>query len=186
MRAAYVTAIVALILFALDRIIPKKPETFILATPEVSSIAINAINSTMQAMDATQQAIQTQIASFTTPPPPAPSFAVLVGIKTINLTIEAVLGAGNVKSEVVVISYRAEDDAALPLESWSLHDEDGNSFVFPRLILHRNGAVQVHSAAGVNTVVDLFWGLSQPVWQSGENALLYDPEGKLRAVFRVP
>jgi len=181
-RAVFIAAILSLIsmliVFALERIFPKKPEIVVMDTIQLLP--------TVQAVQTQQQVIQTQIASFTTPPPPDPVIVYVVGGKEIRLTIEAILGAGNVKTETVVISYRAEGDAALLLENWSLHDEDGNYFIFPALILHGNGAVQVHSSTGVNTVIDLYWGLNEAVWQSGENALLYDPEGDLRAVFRVP
>jgi hypothetical protein len=58
--------------------------------------------------------------------------------------------------------------------------------VFPQLILHPNGAVQVHTGSGTNTVIDLYWGEGEPVWQSGELAQLFDPNGNKRAEYKVP
>jgi UDP:flavonoid glycosyltransferase YjiC (YdhE family) len=36
------------------------------------------------------------------------------------------------------------------------------------------------------TVIDLYWGLNDPVWESGEEAQLLDPSGNVRAVYTVP
>lgn len=102
----------------------------------------------------------------------------------IPVEIVSVVGAGTLSAEWVVVSYRGEDQ--LNLANWELRDEDRNVFVFPQLILYPNGAVQIHTASGTNTVIDLYWGESEPVWESGEEAQLYDPSGNLRAVYRVP
>jgi len=102
----------------------------------------------------------------------------------IPLQIVSVVGAGTLNAEVVVIRYRGAGQ--LNLAGWQLKDEDGNVFTFPQLILFANGAVQVHTAAGNDTVIDLYWGAPQAVWRSGENARLYDTQGNLRAVYRVP
>lgn len=102
----------------------------------------------------------------------------------IPITISSVVAAGILESEIVVIRFEGEDE--LNLTSWQLKDDDGNTFTFPQLTLYQNGAVQVHTIAGTDTVIDLYWGIGQPVWNSGENASLYDSQGNLRAVYRVP
>lgn len=102
----------------------------------------------------------------------------------IPVEIVSVIGAGTLSAEWVVVSYKGEDQ--LNLAQWELRDEDRNVFVFPQLILHPNGAVQVHTASGTNTVIDLYWGESEPVWESGEEAQLFDPGGNLRARYQVP
>jgi len=102
----------------------------------------------------------------------------------IPVEIVSVIGAGTLNAEWVVISYKGEDQ--LDLARWELRDEDRHVFVFPQLVLHPNGAVQVHTASGTNTVIDLYWGESDPVWQSGEMAQLFDPNGKKRAEYKVP
>jgi hypothetical protein len=98
--------------------------------------------------------------------------------------IVSVIGAGTLNAEWVVVSYKGEDQ--INLANWELRDDDRNVFVFPQLILHTNGAVQVHTTSGTNTVIDLYWGESDPVWESGEEAQLYDPNGNLRAKYKVP
>lgn len=102
----------------------------------------------------------------------------------IPVQIESVVGAGTLNAETAVIHYSG--DGQLNLAGWQLKDEDGNTFTFPQLTLYKNGSVQVHSSAGTNTVIDLYWGFGEPVWGSGENARLYDSQGNLRAVYRVP
>jgi len=102
----------------------------------------------------------------------------------IPVEIVSVIGAGTLNAEWVVVSYSGDDQ--INLARWELRDEDRNVFVFPQLILHPNGAVQIHTASGTNTVIDLYWGESDPVWQSGEEAQLLDPGGTVRAQYVVP
>jgi hypothetical protein len=111
--------------------------------------------------------------------------AATVNPKTdIAVKISRVVGAGAKDSEIVVVKF--EGEGQLDLSSWQLKDEDGNTFKFPKLILYPNGAVQVHTITGSDTVIDLYWGIGEPVWSSGENARLFDAQGNLRAVYRVP
>lgn len=102
----------------------------------------------------------------------------------IPVEIVSVIGAGTLNAEWVVVRYKGEEQ--INLANWELRDEDRNIFVFPQLILHTNGAVQIHTTSGTNTVIDLYWGESDPVWESGEEAQLYDPNGTLRAKYQVP
>lgn len=102
----------------------------------------------------------------------------------IPVKISSVVGAGTMESEIVVVKFEGEGE--LDLASWQLKDENGNTFTFPKLTLYPNGAVQVHTNAGTDTVIDLYWGIGESVWGSGENARLFDSQGNLRAVYRVP
>jgi hypothetical protein len=102
----------------------------------------------------------------------------------IAVKISSVVGAGTLNSEIVVVKF--EGEGQLDLASWQLKDEDGNIFKFPQLTLYPNGAVQVHTVTGTDTVIDLYWGIGDAVWSSGENARLFDAQGNLRAVYRVP
>jgi hypothetical protein len=102
----------------------------------------------------------------------------------IAVKISSVVGAGSLNAEVVIVKF--EGEGQLDLASWQLKDENGNIFKFPKLTLYPNGAVQVHTVTGTDTVIDLYWGLGEAVWSSGENARLFDAQGNLRAVYRVP
>ena len=102
----------------------------------------------------------------------------------ILIEIVSVVGAGTLDTEVVVVRYNGEGE--LGLANWQLKDENGNTFTFPQLILYTDGAVQVHTVSGSDTVVDLYMGLRDPIWESGEVAKLFDPQDNLRATYRVP
>ena len=102
----------------------------------------------------------------------------------IPVEIVSVIGAGTLNAESVVVSYKGEDQ--INLAGWELRDEDRNVFVFPQLVLHTDGAVRVHTTSGTDTVIDLYWSASNPVWESGEEAQLFDPSGNLREVYKVP
>jgi hypothetical protein len=102
----------------------------------------------------------------------------------IPVEIVSISGAGTLNAEVVVIQYNGEGQ--LGLANWQLKDDNGNTFTFPQLTLYPKGAVQVHTASGSDTVVDLYMGLRDPIWESGEMAHLYDPQNNSRATYRVP
>ncbi len=102
----------------------------------------------------------------------------------IPVEIVSVIGAGTLNAEWVVVAYKGDDQ--INLANWELRDEDLHVFVFPQIVLHKDGAVQVHTSTGTNTVIDLYWNASDPVWQSGEEAQLFDPSGNLRAKYKVP
>jgi hypothetical protein len=102
----------------------------------------------------------------------------------VPVEIVSVVGAGSLGAEVVVVRYNGEGQ--LGLANWQLKDDNGNTFTFPQLILYTDGAVQVHTASGSDTVVDLYWGQRDPIWESGEVAKLIDPQNNLRAIYRVP
>lgn len=102
----------------------------------------------------------------------------------ILVDIVSIVGAETLDAEIVLIRYSGEEE--LDLTGWHLNDEDKHTFVFPQLILYPQGAVQIHTIAGQNTVVDLYWGMRDSVWESGEEASLIDPQGNVRATYIVP
>ena len=102
----------------------------------------------------------------------------------ISVEIVSVIGAETLDAEMVLIRYTGENE--LDLIGWQLKDEDRKVFPFPQLTLYPEGAVQVHTTSGQNTVVDLYWGLRNPVWESGEIATLVDAQGNERATYIVP
>jgi hypothetical protein len=101
-----------------------------------------------------------------------------------NVQIVSVVGADNLGAEVVILRYLGEGQ--VDLGNWEIRDENGNIFLFPSIALVKDGAVQIHTASGTNTVVDLYWGLTAPVWKSGETASLYDAGGNLIVSYKVP
>jgi len=104
-----------------------------------------------------------------------------------SVAIDSVIGAGDLDSERVMLKQRGEGE--LSLVGWRLEDNQGNIFIFPQfpqLILYKGGAVNIYTKVGSNTVVDLYWGLDQPVWKSGDTVVLKDPQGNERASYLIP
>ncbi|HEX9012779.1 MAG TPA: lamin tail domain-containing protein [Anaerolineaceae bacterium] len=100
------------------------------------------------------------------------------------IVIDNVFGVGNLKDEYVLIKLNG--DSQLDLTKWRLDDGNGNTYTFPAITLYNEGAVQVHTAGGVDTVVDLYWGRTEAVWQEGKIVTLYDDKGSIRATYRIP
>jgi LysM repeat protein len=100
------------------------------------------------------------------------------------LSIALVIGPGVLDDERVVIQLEQGDQ--LYLEGWRLEDGDGHIYTFPQLTLFSGGAVSIYTRPGADSVVELYWGLNTPVWESGETALLRDPDGKIQASFIIP
>jgi hypothetical protein len=98
--------------------------------------------------------------------------------------IVSVIGAGNLAVEAVVVKYAGQGE--LDLTGWHLKDSAGHTYTFPAFKLFKDGAVQVHTAGGTNTAIDLYWGQRQAVWQSGQLVLLTMPEGDVQDSYPVP
>jgi LysM repeat protein len=101
-----------------------------------------------------------------------------------ELQILTVIGAGELQDERVVI--RQNGEGLVALQGWTLADSDGNVFVFPQVSLFKDGAITVYTRAGTSSVVELYWGLTEAIWESGEVVALADPDGNIVAAFQVP
>ena len=102
----------------------------------------------------------------------------------IRMDIIGVVGAGTESGEIVIIKNGGEE--AVILTGWQLQDSNGNAYIFPQLTLYPAATLQVHTAGGEDTATDLYWDRGAAVWQPGEIAMLYDSQGILRALYRVP
>lgn len=103
------------------------------------------------------------------------------------IVIRNVVGAGEINTERILLKFTGEGE--LSMVGWRLEDQDGNRFEFPQspaLTLFKDGAVYIFTKPGTNSVIELFWGRDQPVWQSGEVVTLLDNEGKVRANYTIP
>jgi hypothetical protein len=109
------------------------------------------------------------------------------GTGDVNVSIVGVIGAGTVSDERVVIQNNGGEK--LVLTGWYLKDNQGITYTFPQfpqLTLYPGAKVQVYTKSGIDTLPNLYWGRSSPVWTSGELAALYDPQNIARAFYRVP
>jgi LysM repeat protein len=119
-----------------------------------------------------------------TPILPEPTATPLPFGDALRIDITTIVGAGSLPDERVVIELFS--DLELPMAGWQLEENDGQIFEFSQFVLFQGGAVNVYTNTGTDTVLDLHWGLGEPVWESGETAILRDPEGNIRASFTVP
>jgi LysM repeat protein len=102
-----------------------------------------------------------------------------------QISIAEVIGAGDIATEGVTIVNNGSGDARL--EGWQLIDGSGNSYVFRQVTLFGSGAgISLHTRAGEDSATELFWGLTEPLWDSGDLAQLFDAEGGLRAELQIP
>ena len=101
-----------------------------------------------------------------------------------QLEISTIIGAGDIENERIMILHIGEEETSMA--GWQIMDEDGNVFIFPVLTIFRGGGVTVYTKAGVNTAAELYWGLSEVVWEVGEQAFLVDPNGNVQATYTVP
>ena len=141
----------------------------ILMTPTPPIQVNNPINSS-----ATSQ-VTADVTSQPTIPP----------VRDLLVSISDVIGTGDINSEAVYIKSNA--DTAVQLENWTLEDADGNVYTFPNIQIIRKGIiVLLYSRSGHNSPFELYWGLTEGAWQSGETVVLKDPDGNIQATYRIP
>jgi LysM repeat protein len=115
--------------------------------------------------------------------PPRPTATRDPSVAQPRLSIREVQSPGELDEELLVI---VNAGGPVDLAGWSLRSETGHSYTFPSLMLFEGGAVSVHTAAGTDSVTDLYWGQAEPVWAAGAEALLSDAGGNLHARFSIP
>lgn len=114
--------------------------------------------------------------------PILPSAALPLDAQT--LQVQIVVGAGDINLERVQMVSVAEE--AVNLQGWRIMDEQHNEFIFPLLTIYPEGGLNLYTRSGVNTSVEVFWGLEKTVWDSGETVTLLDADGNLRSSYLIP
>jgi hypothetical protein len=115
--------------------------------------------------------------------PKPTSTATMIGQEP-QVVIDSVIGAGVLASERILI--RRTGDGELSLAGWRLTDGEGNQYIFPQLTLYEDGAININTRSGQNTVVDLYWGLTSPIWGPGKVISIFDPQNNLREAYTLP
>lgn len=113
-----------------------------------------------------------------------PTIASIPPLEQEVIRIEVIYGAEYIQDERVVLQRVGTSD--LPIYGWTLEDEDGNRFDFPGITLKPGATLEVYSRSGESTVLKQFWGADRSVWEIGETARVYDPQGNLRAEYVIP
>ena len=122
----------------------------------------------------------TEIAAL---PSPIPTEAVVTGQG--EIAIAAITDPGALETEAVqIVNNGAELQS---LQGWKLRDEDGHVYTFGDVGIFGEGAgILLHSRAGANSALELFWGLDEPAWRSGETLTLWNAAEQVVATFVVP
>jgi hypothetical protein len=100
-----------------------------------------------------------------------------------NVEIFAVEGAGELEIETVRLLNRGGE---VSMAGWKLDDGKGRVFTFPVFTFYSTGAVDVHTRAGQDSTIDLYWGLTEAVWLPGRLITLRDPSGTVQSTFKIP
>lgn len=137
-----------------------------------------------------------------TPPPPTPissptpkppSTATLTPSATPTSTpisqepqvkVDKVIGVGDLETERVELLRSG--DGELSLAGWRIEDGEGNVYTFPELTLYKGGAIHINTRRGQDTVTDLFWGLTHPIWERGKIVYLYNAKNELQSSYTIP
>ena len=101
-----------------------------------------------------------------------------------GLRIGALETPGNLLSEAV--SLINDSNLAINLQGWKLERVGGPAYEIGSVSVFPGGSLWIHSRSGENTSVALFWGQAEPIWQSGAEARLVNPQGDVIATYSVP
>jgi LysM repeat protein len=121
-------------------------------------------------------------ATVTRTAPPASTVTPNSDVEAPRVEITGVDGTGDLTSETV---HLVNTGGVAAMAGWTLEDGRGEVYRFPAFTLH-NGAVSVHTRTGTDTVIDLFWGLSDAVWLPGSVITLRDADGNVQSTFSIP
>lgn len=101
------------------------------------------------------------------------------------ITIREVIGPGVLTEEAVEIANNGADPQSL--QGWQLVSPAGDVYTFGQAVVFGDGAgIKLHTRAGENGPLNLFWGMDAPVWQSGDTITLADSAGQTIATLTVP
>jgi hypothetical protein len=101
-----------------------------------------------------------------------------------QLTINAVIGAGDLENEHVILEHVGSED--ISLTGWRLRTDSGAEYRFPALVLHPGAEISVYSQVGDDSASSLYWDRQVSMWRSGEEVSLLDSNGDTKATYTVP
>jgi nitrogen fixation-related uncharacterized protein len=112
-----------------------------------------------------------------------------------NLLIEIgeVGGIGNLATEYVrLVRPGSEPGDTISLQDWSIKDENNHQYNIleqsgvASLDLHGQGAVNIYTKEGDSNPIELYLGLTDPIWQPGETVTLIGPGGEVHDTYLIP
>jgi len=100
-----------------------------------------------------------------------------------RVVITGVEGTGVLEEEYVRL---LNSGGEVSMAGWTIDDGRGREYTFPAFTFYSTGAVHVHTQAGEDTTIHLFWGLDEPVWTPGKMITLRDASGLVQSTFQLP
>jgi hypothetical protein len=79
-----------------------------------------------------------------------------------------------------------DSNNAFNLQGWTLGKVNGPVYAFTDLPLFPGGSVRLHSEAGQEDSLNLYWSQSAPVWESGAVVRLFNQDGREVVTYTVP
>jgi len=147
-----------------------------------AEMALPTFESTVVGTSVPEERQNTPVAQQATLPANTP----IQGVSTdAQLVIESVIGVGDLATEKILVK-RTKGEGELSLANWRIQGNKGQEYVFPQLILHKGGAVYIHTNKGVDTVIDLYWGRSEAAWGRGAVVTLKNEQGITQATYIIP
>lgn len=101
-----------------------------------------------------------------------------------GILIRTVDGPGALVTEAVQIVN--DSNEVVNLNGWRLERENGPAYTFNNQSIFPGSNLWLHTGSGADTTVALYWGQSEPVWQSGSVVRLLNAAGALVNSYTVP
>jgi len=109
------------------------------------------------------------------------------------IEIGEVGGVGNLATEYIRLTRQGSDPGdTVSLQGWRLKDENNHNYLIleqsglASLDLHGQGAVNIYTKEGASNPIELYLGLSDPLWEPGETVTLLDPDGNAHDTYMIP
>jgi len=109
------------------------------------------------------------------------------------IEIGEVGGVGNLATEYLrLIRSGSESGETISLQDWRIRNENNLDFNIleqsglASLELHSQGAVNIYTKEGSSNPIELYLGLSDPIWAPGETITLIDPQGQVHDTYLIP
>jgi LysM repeat protein len=100
-----------------------------------------------------------------------------------GVVIHGVEGAEALETESIRL---LNPGGEVSMAGWTLDDGEGHQYIFPAFTFYTTGAVYIHTRAGKDTSIDLYWGLDEPVWAPGKVITLRNVSGAIISTFQIP
>ena len=113
-----------------------------------------------------------------------PPTATLPPLDKVLLEVQSVIGSGDIQNEHLHVLYLGSDP--LDIQNWTLQEGRKKVYTFPAFVLFKGGAFDLYTMAGTNSAIELYMGMSDSIWSSGNQLSLHDPAGNVRLTYKIP